>query len=123
MTRRFEITMASGAADVTEFLGRLTRERLARLIVDECRLIAEADRTRSPKRRGRTGFIKLAARKLGVTPLTVEVWMRGDCQASNEVARRLVDVAMGLNKKEAQRIVREGLLEHQLRFRQWMAQF
>jgi hypothetical protein len=105
--------------NVVEFLGRPSREAIARLVKTECDKLADeikADR----KGRGHHGLTgrKVMGDKLGVSVLSIDAWLRrGDYQASNTVMTRMIRLAMELNETQTKRIIRQGLANFEQRFK------
>jgi len=116
--------MASDVGNVVEYLGRPSREALAKLVWSECEKIAEKQADKIKGRGKRPSARKTMAEKLDISVLTVDAWLKaGKYQASNIVATRLVKVAMELNEPTAKRIIRQGLGEFRTRFEELVKQF
>lgn len=123
MNRRRALVQDIG--NVVEFLGRPSREAIARLVKTECDKAADEIKA---KRKGR-GLHRLTGRKvmadrLGVSVLSIDAWLRrGDYQASNSVMMRIIRLALELNEPKTKKIIKQSLANFEQRFsdltKQW----
>jgi hypothetical protein len=111
--------LAQDIGSVVEFLGRPSREAIARLVKTECDRVA--DKTKADGR-GRayhrlTGR-RVMADKLGVSVLSIDAWLRrGEYQASNSVMTRIIQLALELNESQTKKIIRQSLANFEQRFK------
>jgi hypothetical protein len=111
--------LAQDIGNIVEFLGRPSREAIARLVKTECDRVA--DKTKADGR-GR-GYRRLTGRKvmadkLGVSMLSIDAWLRrGEYQASNSVMTRMIKLALELNESQTKKIIRQSLSNFEHRFK------
>jgi len=111
--------LAQDIGSVVEFLGRPSREAIARLVKTECDRVA--DKTKADG--GGRGYHRLTGRrvmadKLGVSVLSIDAWLRrGEYQASNSVMTRIIQLALELNESQTKKIIRQSLANFEQRFK------